>query len=117
MNGSDALTIRLGPATGCNAESRGHLTQGQPKPEVTMPATKVVIPALKLACHAGISWENIDDYDAFTAAVRTELQEDRGPGERAVVGRRSFSGDLHPALAPNGERIDDLERSAPASVS
>jgi HK97 family phage major capsid protein len=47
--------------------------EGQPKPELTMPATKLTIPALKLAVHAGISWENIADFDAFTTAVRTEL--------------------------------------------
>jgi HK97 family phage major capsid protein len=47
--------------------------EGQPKPEITMPATKLIVTALKLACHAGISWENINDYDAFTTAVRTEL--------------------------------------------
>ena len=102
-----SLTIRLGPATGCNAESRGHLTQGQPKPEVTMPATKVVIPALKLACHAGISWRH-----------RRLRRLHRGGAHRATrrswtwrtrsCGRRSFGGDLHPALAPNGERVDDL---------
>jgi HK97 family phage major capsid protein len=49
--------------------------EGQPKPEVTMPATKIVIPALKLAIHGGISWENLIDYDAFSNAVRVELMK------------------------------------------
>jgi HK97 family phage major capsid protein len=47
--------------------------EGQPKPELDMPATKVITTALKLACHVGISWENINDYDAFTTAVTNEL--------------------------------------------
>jgi len=38
-----------------------------------MPATKLTCTALELACHAGVSWENISDYDAFTQAVRAEL--------------------------------------------
>jgi HK97 family phage major capsid protein len=47
--------------------------EGAAKPELDMPATKVVIPALKLAVHAGVSWESMNDWDAFTTAVRTEL--------------------------------------------
>lgn len=47
--------------------------EGQVKPEVKMPATKQIIPALKLACHAGVSWENVSDYDTFVQAVRNEL--------------------------------------------
>ena len=47
----------------------GIVGEGQPKPELTMPATKLIITALKLACHAGISWENITDFDAFTPSA------------------------------------------------
>jgi HK97 family phage major capsid protein len=47
--------------------------EGQVKPEITMPATKQIVTALKLAAHAGISWENISDYEAFTTAVQNEL--------------------------------------------
>ena len=47
--------------------------EGQPKPELTMPPTKLIIPALKLACHAGVSWEAVNDYDTWVSAVRTEL--------------------------------------------
>jgi HK97 family phage major capsid protein len=47
--------------------------EGQPKPEVDLPATKLVGVALKLAVHAGISWECMVDYEAFSQAVRTEL--------------------------------------------
>jgi HK97 family phage major capsid protein len=50
--------------------------EGQPKPEISMPATKLVCTALKLACHAGISWENMLDYEAFSNAVRVELMRD-----------------------------------------
>ncbi len=50
--------------------------EGAPKPEITLPATKLICPALKLACHAGISWENMLDFEAFTAAVNTELMRD-----------------------------------------
>ena len=51
----------------------GIVGEGQAKPEITMPATKLIISALKLAAHAGISWENINDYDVFSTAVKTEL--------------------------------------------
>jgi HK97 family phage major capsid protein len=51
----------------------GIVGEGQPKPEIETPATKVIVTALKLAAHVGISWENINDYDAFTAAVQNEL--------------------------------------------
>jgi HK97 family phage major capsid protein len=47
--------------------------EGQLKPEITMPPTKQIITALKLACHGGVSWENIQDYDAFTSSVQNEL--------------------------------------------
>jgi hypothetical protein len=50
--------------------------EGQPKPEISMPATKLVCTALKLACHAGLSWENMLDYEAFSNAVRIELMRD-----------------------------------------
>ena len=43
------------------------------KPEIVMPAIKQITTALKLACHAGVSWENIQDYEAFTTAVQQEL--------------------------------------------
>ena len=49
------------------------VAEGTLKPEITFPPTKQIITALKLACHGGISWENIADYDAFTAAVQGEL--------------------------------------------
>ena len=33
-----------------------------------MPPTKLIIPALKLACHAGVSWEAVNDYDVWVNA-------------------------------------------------
>lgn len=47
--------------------------EGQVKPEIGMPATKEIVTALKLACHAGVSWESINDFDSFTSAVQNEL--------------------------------------------
>ena len=47
--------------------------EGQLKPEIVAPPTKQIVTALKLACHGGVSWENIQDYDSFTAAVQNEL--------------------------------------------
>ena len=47
--------------------------EGQLKPEIVMPSTKVIIQALKLACHGGVSWESINDWEAFTASVQNEL--------------------------------------------
>ena len=47
--------------------------EGAVKPEIQLPATKLICTALKLAVHAGISWECMVDYEAFSQAVRTEL--------------------------------------------
>ena len=48
--------------------------EGQPKPELVMPAVQKVATARKLAAHTGVSWEAYSgDYMAFTTAVQTEL--------------------------------------------
>lgn len=51
----------------------GIVGEAQPKPEIVMPPTKVIINALKLAAHVGISWESISDFDPLTSAVQNEL--------------------------------------------
>jgi HK97 family phage major capsid protein len=53
----------------------GIVGEGQLKPEVQMPATKLICTALKLAVHAGISWENWVDYSVFSQAVQNELMK------------------------------------------
>jgi HK97 family phage major capsid protein len=68
--GSPSLEyVQVNSVTG----AAGIVGEGQPKPEVTMPATKLICTALKLAVHGGISWENVLDFEAFSTAVRTEL--------------------------------------------
>jgi hypothetical protein len=47
--------------------------EGQPKPGIETPATKLIVTALKLAAHVGISWESINDFEAFTSAVQNTL--------------------------------------------
>jgi HK97 family phage major capsid protein len=47
--------------------------EGQLKPEIVLPPTKQIVTALKLACHGGVTWESINDFDAFTASVQNEL--------------------------------------------
>jgi hypothetical protein len=59
--------------------------EGQPKPEIVAPATKLVCTALKLACHGGLSWENVLDYDTFSTAVRTELMRQVIDAENAQL--------------------------------
>jgi HK97 family phage major capsid protein len=66
-----------------------------------MPATKVVIAALRLAFHVGISWENIVDYDAFTAGGTTELS-----GMTTTPGILTFAATGTTASPPNN--FDDV---------
>jgi HK97 family phage major capsid protein len=48
--------------------------EGQPKPELTMPADAKVATARKIAAHVGVSWEAYSgDYPAFVSAVHGEL--------------------------------------------
>jgi Phage capsid family len=61
--------VRVDSVTGAAAI----VGEGQVKPELVMPSTKQIVTALKLAAHAGVSWENIADYDSFTSAVQNEL--------------------------------------------
>jgi HK97 family phage major capsid protein len=61
--------IQVNSVTG----AAGIVGEGAVKPEIVMPATKLICTALKLACHAGVSWENVSDYDTFVTAVRSEL--------------------------------------------
>ena len=47
--------------------------EGASKPELTMPATSQVVHVQKIAVHVGISWESLQDWEAFRASVTTEL--------------------------------------------
>jgi HK97 family phage major capsid protein len=53
--------------------SAGVTGEGQPKPELTMPATSEIAHVQKIAAHVGVSWESLQDWEAFRAAVTTEL--------------------------------------------
>ena len=63
--------IQVNSVTG----AAGIVGEGAAKPEVLMPATKLICTALKLAVHAGISWENWSDYSVFSQAVQQELMK------------------------------------------
>jgi len=51
----------------------GIVGEAQPKPEIQLPATKLITTALKLACHVGVTWESISDVEAYTSAVQNTL--------------------------------------------
>jgi hypothetical protein len=61
--------IQVNSVTG----AAGIVGEGQPKPELQLPAMKLIVTALKLAIHAGVSWESISDFSAYTSAVQNEL--------------------------------------------
>jgi HK97 family phage major capsid protein len=47
--------------------------EGASKPELTMPATSQVVHVQKIAAHLRISWESLQDWEAFRASGTTEL--------------------------------------------
>jgi HK97 family phage major capsid protein len=49
------------------------VAEGTQKPEIVMDTTQVTIPALKIACHGGVSWESINDWPTFGQYVQQEL--------------------------------------------
>ncbi|MDH6245034.1 phage major capsid protein [Mycobacterium sp. OTB74] len=51
----------------------GIVAEGAAKPELLMPADAKVATARKIAAHVGVSWEAMNDYDAFVASVQGEL--------------------------------------------
>jgi HK97 family phage major capsid protein len=52
----------------------GIVLEGEPKPELVMPATQQVATARKVAANTGISWEAYSgDYPAFVNAIQVEL--------------------------------------------
>lgn len=49
------------------------VAEGTAKPELVMPTDKVLATAVKIAAHTGVSWEAIQDFDAFVSSVVSEL--------------------------------------------
>jgi hypothetical protein len=45
--------------------------------------TKLVATCIKIAAHLGLTWESIQDFDAFTSSATTELQ-------RLVIDKENF---------------------------
>jgi HK97 family phage major capsid protein len=62
--------IQVNSVTGAAAV----VPEGTAKPEITLNTTKITAAAVKIAAHLGLSWESIQDWDAFTASATTELQ-------------------------------------------
>lgn len=51
----------------------GPTSEGQPKPELVLGTEKILLSISKLACHSGISWESIRDFDAWYQYVTLEI--------------------------------------------
>ncbi|HEY1442267.1 MAG TPA: phage major capsid protein [Mycobacterium sp.] len=60
--------VQINSVTG----TAGYVGEGQLKPEITPVVTPLTITAKKIACHVGLSYEALADFDLFVAAVRTE---------------------------------------------
>jgi HK97 family phage major capsid protein len=48
--------------------------EGQPKPELQFNTDRVIVAAQKIACHAALSWETLNDWDVFASYFTNELQ-------------------------------------------
>jgi HK97 family phage major capsid protein/HK97 family phage prohead protease len=51
----------------------GIVAEGQTKPEVTFVTDRVIAAVVKLAAHTAVSHESMQDFDAFTGYVQSEL--------------------------------------------
>lgn len=51
----------------------GVTAEGAVKPELKLNTVPITLPIQKLACHAGVSWESIRDFEAWYAYVSLEI--------------------------------------------
>jgi hypothetical protein len=93
--------------------------EGQSKPEIVLNTTQVTASAEKIAAHMGLTWESIQDWDAFTASATTELQRLVIDAENSLIlSWLNTTGILtHAATAaptPPATSFDDIEQSIAA---
>ena len=62
--------IQVNSVTG----AAGVVAEGAVKPEIVPVTTPLTVVAKKVACHVGMSYEALSDFDAFSNYVRIELQ-------------------------------------------
>ena len=91
----------------------GVVAEGALKPEIGLVTTKLIATAAKIAAHLALSWESIQDWDAFTSSATTELQRLVIDEENAqILGWLNTAGILTHAAAvptPPATTFDDLE--------
>ncbi|MGB5113547.1 MAG: phage major capsid protein [Mycobacterium sp.] len=81
------------------------------KPEITLNVTKLTATVVKIAAHLGLTWESVQDFDAFTSAATTELQRLITDKENAfILAWLNVAGILTHA-AVNTPTFDDLEEA------
>jgi capsid protein len=93
--------------------------EGQTKPEIVLTTTQITASAEKIAAHMGLTWESIQDWDAFTASATTELQRLVVDAENSLIlSWLNTTGILtHAATAaptPPATTFDDIEQSIAA---
>ena len=87
--------------------------EGSLKPEIGLVTTKLIATAAKIAAHLALSWESVQDWDAFTVSATTELQRLVIDEENAqILGWLNTAGILtHTAITPTppATTFDDIE--------
>jgi hypothetical protein len=104
--------IQLNSVTG----NAGIVAEGAAKPEVVLNTTKITATVQKIAGHLGLTWESIQDWDAFTASATTELQREVIDEENAMIlSQLNTTGILtHAATAaptPPASSYSDIEQA------
>lgn len=107
--------IQVNSVTG----AAGVVLEGAAKPEIVLNTTKITATVSKIAAHLGLTWESIQDWDAFTASATTELQRLIIDEENAqILSWLNTTGILtHPATAapvPPATTFDDIEQGIAA---
>jgi hypothetical protein len=107
--------IQVNSVTG----TAGIVAEGATKPEVVLNTTKIIATVQKIAGHLGLTYESIQDFDAFTASATTELQREIIDEENAMIlSQLNTTGILtHAATAaptPPASSYSDIEQAIAA---
>lgn len=100
----------------------GVTAEGATKPELTLNTIPITLPIEKLACHAGVSWESVRDFDSWYAYVSLEIGRQlvdsennqllNGDGTTGnMTGLLHTSGILTHALGQSETPLDAIESS------
>ena len=73
--------IQINSVTGAAAV----VAEGQAKPEIIPVTTPLTVVAQKIACHVGLSYEALADFDVFANYIRIELQRQTIQAENAEL--------------------------------